>query len=235
MTQNVDADKILNRIKKMMALAGDAAATEGERDNALRMSYKLLAKHNLTMLDVDGHGHIPQELRESAKANFVVYPWARNIANQVSKLFFCNYYFIPSGSGKQATHHFVGKTSNAETAAYLAEFVVRSVLREATSLYRSAIAPEARSFAVGVCSKLRERIAAMQKNVESQEKTGTALVLLNFRESETRANELWLSQQGVVLKTGVNRSKGVGDINAYNAGRTFGASVSLSPQTRIAH
>lgn len=29
-------DKILNRIKKMLALANDLAASEGERDNALQ-------------------------------------------------------------------------------------------------------------------------------------------------------------------------------------------------------
>jgi hypothetical protein len=46
-------DKILSRIQKMLALANDLAATEGERDNALRMAYNLMAKHNLDMVTVE--------------------------------------------------------------------------------------------------------------------------------------------------------------------------------------
>lgn len=48
-------EKIINRIKKMMALANDKAASDGERENALRMSYALMARHNLEMSDVDGN------------------------------------------------------------------------------------------------------------------------------------------------------------------------------------
>lgn len=43
---------ILEKVKKLLALAGNAGATEGERDNALRMAHGLLAKHNLDMADL---------------------------------------------------------------------------------------------------------------------------------------------------------------------------------------
>lgn len=226
-------DKIIDRVKKMMALANDAGATEGERDNALRMSYNLLAKYNLSMSQVDAHSGIKEEGRESQKAKFVVYPWARQIAGLVGSLFFCNYYFMRHGTGKQADHVFIGKESNVATAQYMAEFVVKSVTREAARLYGSVISPEGRCFAIGVVNQLRARIAEI-KETHNQEnnkvQTGTALMLVNLQKSEHTANALWLEEQGVKLRTSASRQKGVTDSDAFHAGKDFGARVSLSPQ-----
>jgi len=36
-------NKVLERVKKMIALGNDSAATEAERETALRMAYNLLA------------------------------------------------------------------------------------------------------------------------------------------------------------------------------------------------
>ena len=223
-------EKIIERVKKMMALANCSGATEGERDNALRMAYNLLAKHNLDMAQVDAHTIERDEPRESQQAKFVVYPWARSIASLVGSLFFCNYYFQRSYNGKQATHTFVGKASNSTTASYLADFVVRSVTREGARLYGSIISPEGRSFAVGVVHKLKERIAEIKATHDKQEGTSTALALVNLDKSEREANALWLKEQGVILATKVSHTKGVGDRDAYAAGRDFGGRVSLSPQ-----
>lgn len=229
-------NKILARIRKMMALADCSAATEGERDTALQMVYNLLAKHNLTMVDVENNS-AEGEAREEQQAKFVVYPWARSIAKSVAEMFFCRYYFAAPRKGKQATHCFIGRQSNAVTASYMAEFVVRSVLREATKAYGSAISPEARTFAIGVVDRLRTRIRAIQ-DAQAQEPTeagapaapGSALVLTKLRDSERDANELWLEAQGIQLERVKGRQKGITDGNAYNAGKAFGGSVSLAPQ-----
>lgn len=226
----VNTDKIIDRIKKMMALANCSGAAEGERDNALRMAYNLLAKHNLSMSQVDAHNSNPQESRESQKATFVVYPWARNIASIVGDLFFCNYYFMRSHTGKQADHVFIGKASNVATAQYLSEFVVKSVCREAARLYGSAISPEARCFAIGVVRKLQERVREIKESLNKESVTGTALALIDFGKAEKAANSLWLAEQGVTLRTSTNRTKGVTDSDAFHAGKDFGARVSLSPQ-----
>lgn len=226
-------EKVINRLKKMLALANNAGATEGERDAALKQSYTLLAKYNLTMSQVDAHNTTPQEERLAEKATFPVYPWARQIAGQVADLFFCKYYFMRLGVGKQATHVFIGKESNAATAQYMSEFVVRSVMREAAKMYGSAIAPEARNFAVGVVSKLWDRVREIKAGFNKAEEattTGTALVLASLYEQEASANKAWLEQMNIKLKTSASRQKGVTDSDAYRAGRDFGAKVSLSPQ-----
>ena len=226
-------EKVISRLKKMLALANNAGATEGERDAALQQSYKLLAKYNLTMQQVDSHNDTPQEQRQSLQATFPVYPWARQIAGQVADLFFCKYYYIRLGVGKQATHVFIGKESNVATAQYMAEFVVRSVMREAAKMYGSAIAPEARNFAVGVVSKLYDRVREIKAAFNTAEEpttTGTALVLASLYKTEAEANAAWLAAQGTKLRKGVNRQKEVTDTDAFRAGRDFGGKVSLAPQ-----
>lgn len=223
-------EKVLERAKKMLALGNCSGATEGERDTALRMVYKLLAKHNLTMIDVDGHNSAVQEERESQQASFVVYPWARSIAGQIASLFFCNYYFMRPDTGKQATHVFIGKESNATTAQYMAEFVVKSVLKEAARMYGSATAPEARCFAVGVVNKLVDRVKQLKAAGTEDHVPGTALMLINLYDSEKLANATWLTEQGVKLKSRVSTQKGITNAAAFHAGKDFGAKVSLAPQ-----
>jgi len=44
--------KIIEKIQKLLALGSCTGATDGERDNALRMAHGLLLKHNLSMVKV---------------------------------------------------------------------------------------------------------------------------------------------------------------------------------------
>jgi hypothetical protein len=58
-----DREKVLARVKKMMTLATDAGASEGERENALRMAHATLAKYNLTMSEAEATGKKSEEAR----------------------------------------------------------------------------------------------------------------------------------------------------------------------------
>ena len=49
-----ERNKILARVRKLLNLANNAAATEGERDNAMRMAHATLAKYNLSLAEASG-------------------------------------------------------------------------------------------------------------------------------------------------------------------------------------
>lgn len=70
-----DEDRILERVRKMLALANDEAATEGERDNALRMAHNLLMKHQLSMEDVENHAKDKDDPRGHFKGDGWSMPW----------------------------------------------------------------------------------------------------------------------------------------------------------------
>lgn len=223
-------DKILNRVRKMLALAGDAAATEHERDTALKMAYKVLAAHNLSMVDVDQQ--VPQERRDEVSVVLVHTVWARQIAQQIAKLFFCKYLVGGKTNAWKGWHYFVGKESNATTASLMSEYVITSVLKEARKLYRDDSCPEARSFCVGVCDQLRRRVNALiaEQTSTATAEPGTALVLANLYNSEKEANEKWAVAQYGELKKSAYRGKSEVNSAAYGVGKSFGAKVNLSSQ-----
>lgn len=163
-------DRILERVRKLLALGNNEAAAEGERDNALRMAHKLLVMHNLQLADVELAGTAGNEARGEQVVDLEAYPWARTICHAIAKLFFCSYYFQRPVSGKKGRHYFVGKLSNSTTASELAVFVVRSVLKESVRLYRSGTSPEACAFDKGAAQRIWQRCYMLRKEAEEAEK-----------------------------------------------------------------
>lgn len=219
-------DKIIDRIKKMLALANDLAATEGERDNALRMAYATMAKHNIDMATVDAKG------REEERINFpnqsFSWVWAKQINHIIGDLFFCKCYYHEKINGTQVVYHFIGKESNAMTAAVMADYIVKSILKQARKMYKDNTCPETRSFAVGATHALHDRVAeikASQAQTSEQATPGTALVLASLYDTEQSANALMMP--GVKhMKARVAKVR----FDAYGAGHEFGKNINLSSQ-----
>lgn len=228
-------EKILSRVRKMMAIANDAAATEGERDNALRMAYKLLAKHNLTMVDVEIHADAQDDKREIYETVTRSQLWARHVCNIVAGLFFCQYFSGRKINADKCVHHFVGKESNATTAMLLSDYIVQSLVKESRQRYKNDLTPEARSFCLGAVNKLRERVkelkAQQEEEIKVENPTGTSLVLANLYQRESDANALVVSESQYNIK--VSRGgKSTVKSDAYSAGKEYGKTISLAPQVK---
>lgn len=224
--------KILARVRKLLALANNSAASEGERDNALRMAHATLAKHNLEMIDLERAGTAQAERRTEHTAALVVYPWARTVAMAVGDLFFCDYYFTRPTRGKIGTHHFVGRESNATTAAEMVAYLITSILRESRKLYGSETSPDACAFDKGAASRIYQRVQELLQPAKQEAAHGAqnALVLADFYKTEQAANAAWLVASGVTTVTVPDRQKWTGNASAYNNGRRYGGSLSLNNQ-----
>src|SRR5215472_4319088 len=86
----VVSEQILARVRKMLALANDAGATEGERDNALRMAHATLAKYNLDLAAAEIAGGEDEradslEPRVEQAGKFGGWAWAQHIANSIAE------------------------------------------------------------------------------------------------------------------------------------------------------
>lgn len=222
-----DTNKILERVKKMVALGNDAAATEAERETALRMAYNLLAKYNLSMSDLPEDQN--NEARERQDVVISADKWARSLAQAVAKLFFCKYFYSGTGTSGKDKHCFVGRQSNVETARYMSEYLIKSVKREATTRYKSPTTPQGRSFCVGTVDSVRKRVEQMLKS-DTESAPGTALVLVTLHEREADANEKWLNGTGVSLTTSKPRADNALRVGAFYEGREYGKTVSLNQQ-----
>lgn len=223
----MSVEKILDRVKKMLAIANDAGATEGERDNALRMSYNLLAKHNLSMADLPTEEN--NEVRERQDTVISADKWSRSLAQAVAKLFFCKYFYSRTNTSGKDKHCFVGRQSNCITARYMTEYLIKSVKREAISRYSSPTSPQGRSFCVGTVDSIRKRVEEMIKT-DTESTPGTALVLVSLHQREADANAKWLEQAGLALTTSKSRADNSLRAGAFYDGRDYGKTVSLNQQ-----
>jgi len=230
--------QIIERVKKMLRLAANAAATEGERDNALRMAHATIARYNLDLATIDAQADAPRpdEPRGEQTDAFGAAPWARRIACDVAELFFCRYLFTRMRGTSRVKHSFIGRTSNATTASLIARFVIESVDREAQERIqgtgRAAQTREnRRSFSWGAAMAIHERVKALEAGRDAAmpvNGNGTALVLGSLYQKEAAANELFVRRHYPHLRTSTSRIAGFS--SAYADGHAYGKTVSLAAQ-----
>jgi len=229
-----DQARILARVRKMMKLANDAGATEGERDNAMRMAHATLAKYNLDMAQIESEGGVNVgEERLRQEAEFYGRPWARTVVVAIAELFFCKYFYMPHSDAKRIRHVFIGRKSNVTTTSEMARFVVESIQREASREQRARGESSVwrRSFCVGASRSVYRRAYEMiaAANRASEATPGTAIVLASVYSQEKKANEEFLGD--LTLRSG-RSGKATGSARGAEAGARYGNSVSLSPQVR---
>lgn len=221
------SEKILDRVRKLLALANDAAATENERDNALRMAHGMLAKHNLAMADVTDREAM--EGREELETQTYGMKWCRGVARSVARMFFCTVFIGRKINGTKLTYHFVGKQSNVVTAALMTEYLIKSILKECRSRYKENLSPESRSFATGAEFRLWQRVEKILASGGEDLEPGTGLVVVELYKTEKAANEAFIQAKGTKLVPFGKRGKPA-KAGAFSAGMKFGDSLGLNGQ-----
>lgn len=238
MSESPETARILERVRKMLALARDKGATEGERDNAMRMAHATLAKYNLDLAAVESHeGGKPKkgpEARTDHSATFYGRPWARQVANSIAELCFCSYIYVGATKAKDTRHYFIGSHANATTAALLAEYVVESVAKEGHRAQRAAGAGNGyfRSFCWGAALTIRERCHSLREAAEKPQPNGDgkALVLASVYATEADANRQYLAQRFPRTRPG-NRGQAFG-AHGMAEGQAYGARINLNRQVQ---
>ena len=231
----MEKEKVIDKVRKLLNLANDAAATEGERDNAMRMAHGFLAKYNLDMAEVEAAGGtVADEPREETAGRFFGRPWARSVAGDIGRLFFCYYIYIGNSNAKMVKHVFIGKRSNAITALEMAQYVVGSIIKEGKSQARKNGLGHTwfRSFALGAAESIDRRVEQIilsSLNQKTKLSTGKELVLASIYEKEKKLNvemSFELYPRRVKSRTGL----GTGSRDGFESGKTYGNTVSLNRQ-----
>lgn len=236
-------EKIIARVRKMLALANDKAATEGERDNALRMAHATLAKYNLDIAVVESssgktNGSVAPRVRHYT--TFYGRPWARLVSQGVAELMFCHYLFSTATKSKDTVHYFVGSHANAVSASMMSEFLVGSIMREGKRFSREHGLGNAgfRSFAIGAAGSIVRRCAELREAAERPAPAspatglaapGTNVVLASVYASERAANAVVVAGMRPRQATGyAGKKEFIAD--AAEAGAEYGSTVSLNRQ-----
>jgi hypothetical protein len=156
-----DCEKMLDRVRKLMALAGNNP-NEAEAQAAANKAAALLAEYNLTLADVEAKEGdefvIEQDLMTSS------YPWRRQIANAVAHLYFCRYFYQPvkKGKSKYDIHCFAGAPHNVQVAKMMFDYLHRAVDRLANEgsrrLPKKQQSPYRVSFRATCTNRIAQRI-----------------------------------------------------------------------------
>lgn len=232
---NVDMERVMARVRKMMAIANDSAASEGERDNAMRMAHATLAKYNLTLAQAEASGAQQTEARIKNDAVMSGHLWARIIANAIGTLFFCeNFSTKVYGQPSKVKQWYVGRTANVATAIEMTQYVINSVIKEANRRRNELMADNTwhRSFCKGAANQIYWRCQQLRKEAERESagaSTGTSLVLASFYQTELEANQHFMEQQGITVRFSKSTERNT-DGSAYRQGSDYGSSVNLSKQ-----
>jgi hypothetical protein len=208
-----EALKVLDKVKKLFALASNEGASEGEKENAMRMAQALLRKHNLDATDVKLAG-----ISETEVGAVEMPHWCKLVYNGVTLLFGVFYY----QSGPKTI--MVGNPASCATADYVAKFMVESIERQARNL--ASLSALDRLFVDAPRTRVTEQQREAFRHSAASALYGKCRDLAGPQENESRALARdFLSKQGIHLNPArADRAK------YHAAGEAFGKSLNPSAQ-----
>jgi hypothetical protein len=170
--------KIIERIKKLLALA--TSSNQNEAEIAAKMAYDLLARHNISMASVDREKHFTEEM--AGKASKAMQCEELAVAEIVSNFFHVRGIFgrrrvsmeikLDVRSVWVSQISYVGEAHNVEIACYVHDFLLRS-FKECWKAYSMANLSKGRgvkkSYILGLKTGLARKLMEQRSNMEQKE------------------------------------------------------------------
>jgi hypothetical protein len=216
----------LQKIRKLLALA-DGNENENEREVAMQFAMDLLAKHNLTVSEVQ-QAEFDQHTGEYT-GSIRLERWTRDVVNAACTLYYTDFYIRDIYTAKgtfRTVPVFIGTEENVAVTMEVATWLVNSIRLESNALYSDAY--ERRSFRQGAACRVLERAIAMVEAEKRQgQSTGTSLMVV--RNSLESANQKYLER--LDLRYTSPRSSYI-DGAAFAQGQNFGDHVGLAKRAQ---
>lgn len=99
-------DDVIAKVRKILQLAGDSGATEGEREAAAEAATRLMIRHRITQDDLDAAGEGPHRVDVVAEDVGLFGPttyWALDLLTAIGQVVTVDAVFIEDGAGDRAT------------------------------------------------------------------------------------------------------------------------------------
>ena len=253
---HMDTDRIKRRIRGLLNLAANDAASEGEIDNAMRMAAQLMDEHHLS--EADARAAQPQAERREQPMGQADAPaagakwstWESALASAVGTLVGsvkCYRCHAETKSGmfgaprRGVCIRFYGPADDAQLAAELFSEWSHVIASMAVGKYGGCFRGDGAMYAYGFACQLRNR--AQEADVaRAQVSTTSTRALVHVGGGGTLAQVLegkraeagrWLASQGVKLATTSRRAGySSGSHDAYGACRADGARADFSANRR---
>lgn len=242
MTQLTDEKKakLIEKIKKCLALGKDPSAFQHEAESAMEMAQRLMEEYNLSVTDV--------EVDEVVEVEFVtdrsrIIQWKALLAKYVANGFECQL-FTRKGRGVgrslDGQYHpsklvFIGTKVDVEVAIYVFKYLSTVVERMKADFVKKVVVPsyvrtgskgykmnQGKSYAVGIVQALKLKIDEFanrkKETVNSAPITGKEMILVK-KDAVAKYMRRYNMTKGTPIK-GLNR-------DAMSTGQEHGAGISI--------
>ena len=220
-------EKTIDKIKKLLALA--SSPNEHEAQSALLKAQELLAKHNLTINDVDSSEAEESVIQHRVDISFTKMEWRLNLANIIADNFRCYCWGHLGNRGKGIGFTFLGKESDVEICKtiyiYAKKFIENNVRRLQREYNAKGYSSKgvAQSYGHGFCIGLRAQFSTQMKAHEEE----WGIVLSKPKDVVEKYEEMSTSFKTRSKQLSVNES-------CYNRGVKDGAEFSPNALTGTA-
>lgn len=218
---------IISKIQKILAL-GRRGGTEAEADTAMKLAHEFLAKHNLSMENVDGQeveeeNYVTDTGDEATKNN----SWKDLIFASISELYFCDYFKQQRVHGKYR-HAIIGKQSNIAIVKTITHYIIKTGEKLSLEYHNESKWRESfrRGFSHRIAERVKHEIARAKNNELTDSDTGMALILHPLYNRVENEIEQYKKDVGLRLTSRKARSRLV-IAEAYRNGQSAGETVSL--------
>lgn len=223
---------IVDRIKKLLGLAADNAAHNGEIENAMEAASRLIRDYQVEQSELDAASPEREESYGDTFAPFTTAnstPWMGALAQAVAmsvgsvQCYRCHAAVTSGAFGKpesRAGVKFYGPEADVMLARAIFEEWLQTIATIAYGRYGGIARGDGRNYCLGFVSALTN---IAQNLYRPTPETGTAIVpVAQALEVKRVKGSEWLRSTGVRLRTG-SRTTGVTNHNAYASGRSDGA------------
>ncbi|MCD1655474.1 DUF2786 domain-containing protein [Treponema zuelzerae] len=220
------AGDVLDKVKKLMALG--ASPSEAEAASAIEKARLLLARHGLTLTDLEAHD--PEIVEGVLLEKKRLRSWESMLIQVVARATFTQALHVRRGDCAQIL--LIGREVNTAAAENLFEYLYLIVLKLGRE--HSSQVAHLESFKCGVVERIGERliesIAGEEADAKAQSPDGEKALALRMDKTAEKENKNFIEN-----KYGKTGSKRIGrrvEAESYLRGRTEGGKVSLNRQIR---
>lgn len=200
-------EEIIAKIRKLLAMTEENGCSEGEAMTAALMAQKLMAKHNLTVADIDDDTSKGTIVEVGFEAG-TKYKWKYRLASIIAVNFCCKVYVVDNSKVI-----FYGYENHAKIASDVFKFLFNTGIRLANNYYykcykegRETVGVK-NTFLVGFCDGIKEVLGQQCR----------ALMLVTPKEVEESFAEKMKDSKTIRTRMKINR-----DNQAYDDGKLEG-------------
>lgn len=164
--------KVLDRVRKLLALAADGGATEGEAASAAEFARKIMAENGISNATIEAGGGQGEGRTKDGSTGRTGKRWMRDIMEALARSSFVTTDWHPGYRGRAGRWELWGRESAVVTVKLMHEYLVRTVDRVARE--RGSPTDELFKEAMGdrIAQRLAERhdtaMAAQKREAEAQ-------------------------------------------------------------------